>query len=101
MGRVSRSVWRVSKAEAVGERGMVASTHPLAAEAGLAALRRGGNAVDAAVTMALVLGVVDPTNSGIGGGGFMLVHHARTSETTVVDFAMDAPRAATPDAYTL
>ena len=53
---------------ATAERGMVATVHPLATRAGVEAMRRGGNAIDAAVAAALTLGVVDGHNSGIGGG---------------------------------
>ena len=56
--------------------GVVATVHPLATEAGTEVLRRGGNAVDAAVAAALMLGVVDGHNSGIGGGCFVLVRRA-------------------------
>ncbi|MFP6602801.1 MAG: gamma-glutamyltransferase, partial [Pirellulaceae bacterium] len=56
-----------------GARGMVVSVHPLATDAGLNALKAGGNAVDAAVATALTLGVVDGFNSGIGGGCFILI----------------------------
>ena len=56
--------------------GMVATVHPVATEAGLRVLKDGGNAVDAAVAVALTLGVVDSDNSGIGGGCFMLIHRA-------------------------
>src|SRR5687767_11675878 len=95
----SRSTWQVSKTEAVAEQGMVTAKHPLAVAAGLDVLRRGGNAVDAAVTMAFAMGVVEPGGSGIGGGGMMVVHLAGPRKTLIVDFAMDCPLAATPDAY--
>ena len=58
---------------AYGEKGMVVSVNPIATKAGLEVLKKGGNAVDAAVAVALTLGVVDGHNSGIGGGCFMLL----------------------------
>ncbi|MBM3890073.1 MAG: hypothetical protein FJ388_13240, partial [Verrucomicrobia bacterium] len=57
---------------AQGERGIVATVHPLATDAAINAFKRGGNAIDAAVAAALTLGVVDGHNSGIGGSCFML-----------------------------
>lgn len=78
--------------------GMVVSSHPAASLAGLQVLRQGGNAVDAAVATGLALGVVDPFNSGIGGGGFMLI---RLSDGTVhaIDGREKAPDAASRDMY--
>lgn len=98
---MSWSAWRVAKDEAVGDRGMVVGKHPLAVRTGLGVLQRGGNAVDAAVTMAFALAVVEPQSSGIGGGGFMVIHEARSGRNVVVDYAMDAPLAAGPDTYEL
>jgi gamma-glutamyltranspeptidase/glutathione hydrolase len=68
--------WITGSLAAEPRRGMVASVHPLATEAGLETLRHGGNAIDAAVAVALTLGVVDGANSGIGGGCFMLIRRA-------------------------
>ena len=59
-----------------GERGIVATVHPLATDAALAAFRNGGNAIDASVAAALTLGIVDGQNSGIGGGCFLLIRLA-------------------------
>ena len=59
---------------------MVAAAHPLAVEAGLEVLRRGGTAIDAAVAVQMVLGVVEPQASGIGGGGFLLHYDAQTRD---------------------
>ena len=80
-------------ASATGARGIVAAGHPLAAEAGLNALKKGGNSVDAAVAMALTLGVVDGHNSGIGGGCFILIRRAN-GECVAVDGRETAPAAA-------
>jgi gamma-glutamyltranspeptidase/glutathione hydrolase len=75
-------------------RGMVASVHPLATEAGLNALKSGGNAIDAAVAVGLTLGVVDADNSGIGGGCFMLIRLAN-GKFVAIDGREMAPAAAT------
>lgn len=97
----SYSTWQVSKTEPIAEHGMVTAKHRLAVDAGLAVLRRGGNAVDAAVTMAFVMAVVDPGANGIGGGGMMVVHLARQRRTLTIDYAMDCPLAADNSAYQL
>jgi gamma-glutamyltranspeptidase / glutathione hydrolase len=81
---------------AVAERGMVASAHPLASEAGLEALRAGGNAVDAAVAAAFAIGVVEPMMAGIGGGGSMMIWQQRQGRAEYVDFYAAAPAAASP-----
>lgn len=74
--------------------GMVAAAHPLAVEAGLDALRASGDAVDAAIAVQMVLGLVEPQSSGIGGGAFMVRYDAETGETTVYDGRETAPSAA-------
>ncbi len=77
----------------------VAAAHPLAAEAGLAILESGGNAVDAAIAVQFVLGLVEPQSSGLGGGGFALVHDARTGRSTSFDGRETAPAAARPERF--
>lgn len=77
---------------------MVATVHPLATEAGLAAFEQGGNAVDAAVAAALMLGVVDGFNSGIGGGCFVLIR-TPDGKVTAIDAREMAPAAATRDMF--
>lgn len=86
-------------AHAAGARYGVASAHPLATEAGEAVLADGGNAFDAAVAVAATLAVVEPYASGLGGGGFFLLHRARDGRDIVVDARETAPLAATRDMY--
>lgn len=77
----------------------IASAHPLATEAGHEILARGGNAFDAAVAVAAALAVVEPWNSGLGGGGFLLLHRARDGFEVMIDARERAPLAATRDMY--
>src|SRR5689334_16977177 len=83
---------------ATAAKGMVASVHPLATDAGVAALKIGGNAVDAAIATALTLGIVDGHNSGIGGGCFILIRRA-DGQFAAIDGRETAPTAATRDMY--
>jgi gamma-glutamyltranspeptidase/glutathione hydrolase len=75
---------------------MVVAAHPLAVQAGLEMLRQGGNAVDGAVATAAALNAAEPFASGIGGGGFMVIHLALEKKTAVINFREKAPRLATP-----
>jgi gamma-glutamyltranspeptidase/glutathione hydrolase len=84
---------------ASGRNGMVAAEHALASEAGVRVLRRGGNAVDAAVATALAVGVVNPSSCGIGGGGFMLVFEQSTRQVYALDYREAAPAAAARDMF--
>ncbi|PAL22874.1 gamma-glutamyltransferase [Sphingopyxis sp. GW247-27LB] len=77
----------------------LAAAHPLAVEAGLDVLRRGGNAVDAAVAVQAMLGLVEPQSSGLGGGAFMVHYDAATKAVTVYDGREVAPAGATADMF--
>ena len=79
--------------------GVVAVSQPAAAAAGARILAQGGNAIDAAAAVQFALNVVEPQSSGLGGGGFMLVHLARTGETFFVDSRERAPAAARADMF--
>ncbi len=77
----------------------VAAANPLAVEAGMRVLREGGSAVDAAVAVQAVLGLVEPQSSGLGGGAFMMVYDAASGEVTSYDGRETAPAAATPELF--
>lgn len=80
------------------KKGMVVSANPLASEAGISMLRKGGNAVDAAVATAMTISVVEPFSAGIGGGGFLLMSSS-TGEIKALDFRERAPLKATKNMY--
>jgi len=90
---------RTPKEAVVGGRFMAVAAHPLAAEAGYAILKRGGTATDAAVAMQLVLGLVEPQSSGIGGGGFIVHYSAADRRVRTYDGRETAPAAARPERF--
>ena len=77
----------------------VAAANPIAAEAGFAILKQGGTAVDAMIATQLMLGLVEPQSSGLGGGAFLLVHDAARNTLTTFDGRETAPAAAKPDRF--
>jgi len=92
--------WSLSKPQVSGARGIVAAQHREAAQAGAKILSQGGNAMDAAVTAALVLSVVEPWLSGIGGGGFLL-HADAGGAVDALDFNLISPKGIDPADYPL
>src|SRR5437867_5565523 len=86
------------QASATGQRAIAATVHPLATDAAIAAMTRGGNAIDGAVAAALTLGVVDGHNSGIGGGCFFLIRLANGS-VIAIDGRETAPNGASRDMF--
>ncbi|KUL36976.1 gamma-glutamyltransferase [Streptomyces sp. NRRL F-4489] len=84
---------------ATGYGGVVASVDADASAAGIEVLRKGGNAVDAAVATAAALGVTEPYSSGIGGGGYFVYYDARTKTVRTLDGRETAPRTATKDLF--
>ncbi len=80
-------------------KGAIASAYPLASEAGQEALAQGGNAFDAAVAVSAALAVVEPSSSGLGGGGFYLLHRQADGFETMLDAREKAPGAASRDMY--
>lgn len=87
--------FRSNRSAVLGRRGMVASSQPLATEAGLSIFRRGGNAADAAVATAAALNVTEPNMTGIGGDVFSLYHHAESGEVTALNGSGRTPRGLT------
>lgn len=84
-----------------GQQGMVSTPNALATDIGLAVLQNGGNAVDAAVAVTLVLGLVEAPETGLGGGGFLMHYSADDQQTRFYDGRETAPMAARPDRFTL
>src|SRR5512134_3309446 len=78
---------------------MVVAANPLAAEAGLAILRKGGSAADAGIAIQMVLNLVEPQSSGIGGGGYILYWDAPAKKLVSIDGRETAPQAATPELF--
>lgn len=85
--------------EARGRLFMAVTAHPLATDAAVEILRAGGTAADAAIAAQLVLNLVEPQSSGLGGGGFLLYHDARDNRLRAYDGRETAPRAARPDRF--
>ena len=87
-----------AQAPATGVAG-VGAANAYAVDAGLETLRAGGNAIDAAVSVMAMLGLVEPQSSGLGGGGFLMYYEAKTGKITMLDGRETAPKGATPDMF--
>ena len=90
---------RATRSAVMARNGMIATSQPLASAAGLRVLQQGGNAIDAAVTAAAVLAVVEPTMNGLGGDLFALVHEGAGGTIKALNASGRAPAAATPDEF--
>src|SRR5580765_5969351 len=88
-----------TRSAAMGRNGMIATSQPLASAAGLKVLQDGGNAIDAAVTAAAVLAVVEPSMTGIGGDLFAIVYDAKTKTLHALNASGRSAYAATPQEY--
>lgn len=93
--------WQLAKPAASGKRGMVVSQSKNAAEAGVAVLDAGGNAIDAAIATAFALATVEPWNSGLGGIGHAVVHRAGEARAETIDFGPTAPAGLDPSRFKL
>ena len=90
---------RSTRSVVMARNGMIATSQPLASAAGLRVLQEGGNAIDAAVTAAAALSVVEPTMNGVGGDLFAIVYNGRTKSVHGLNASGRAPAAATPDEF--
>ncbi|MFA5170196.1 MAG: gamma-glutamyltransferase [Sulfuriferula sp.] len=88
-----------ARAAVVRQHALVVAANPLAVAAGMEMLRRGGNAIDAAIAVELVLGLVEPQSSGIGGGSFMMYYQYSDKQVLAYDGRETAPAAATADMF--
>lgn len=91
--------WAQSRPDVAGVNGAVVAGHPLAAAAGVEVLRRGGNAMDAAITMAAVLAVVRPHMNGVGGDAFLIYRNARSGHVYALNGSGRAGALATPTLF--
>ncbi|MCH7990284.1 MAG: gamma-glutamyltransferase, partial [Planctomycetes bacterium] len=98
-GVVGRLESRTTQSEPVYQNAVVAADHPLASQAGLEILKRGGNVVDAAVATSFALSVVRPASCGLGGGGFMVIWNASTQQAVTLDYRERAPQQATRNMF--
>ncbi len=96
-----RSRLTLTKSEVESDEAIVATMHPRASEVAAAVLRRGGNAVDAAVAAGFAIGVVEPFNSGLGGIAQLVVRDGKTGYTAAIDGTSTLPRSLDPAAYPL
>jgi gamma-glutamyltranspeptidase/glutathione hydrolase len=87
------------KTTTVNTKGMVAAANPLAVQAGLDILEKGGSAVDAAIAVQTVLGLVEPQSSGLGGGAFMVVYDPKTAKVWNYNGRETAPANVTPELF--
>ena len=85
--------------DATGKNAVVSTARYEASKIGLDILKKGGNAIDAAVGVGFALGVCEPQSSGMGGGGFMIIRFAKTGETKFIDFREIAAKGVTPDIW--
>src|SRR5213083_2405384 len=90
---------RSTRSVVMGRNGMIATSQPLASAAGLKVLQDGGNAIDAAVTAAAVLAVVEPTMNGIGGDLFAIVYSASDGKLHALNSSGRSPYTATAEAF--
>src|ERR1051325_7614690 len=88
-----------TRAVFMGRNGMIATSQPLASAAGLKVMQEGGNAIDAALTAAAVLAVVEPSMTGIGGDLFAIVYDAKTKSLHALNASGRSAYAATPAEY--
>ncbi len=90
---------KTAKVEARGAKTMISTANPMATKAGAEMLAQGGSAVDAAIAASLVLGLVEPQSSGIGGGGFMLHYDGKSHQIATYDGRETAPGNTTPNHF--